>query len=410
MPTPPANAIKIASEDSRFGSFYVPAFEIRIHGRKLPRDVVRDVTQVTYKDNVNDIDNFELTINNWDARVRDFKYVGIEGRVRDDDARAQFQGIFDPGAEAEIWMGYAGADNLRLMMSGQITTLEPNFPAAGAPTLAVRGLNVLHQLRRKQYTNFWPEDGKTDVRDSDIALDLEKKVDDTGGKKQKRFPLKIRINKTARDAEAPEHYVMQKNEYDIVFLLARARRHGYVVVVEESKENGEKQLYFGPSEKDKPGERNVTYVLEWGKSLGQFKPTLTTANQVDEVIVHGWDRQKKEPIEKNFTREQLGMNSDLGNIDSSVKERHEVVTDKPIYNADQAEALARDILNNQLKELVKGSGATVGLPDLRAGRKIFIDGLGDRFSGTYFVTDTTHTIGDSGYQTTFNARREEEGK
>src|SRR5262249_28494794 len=163
-------------------------FEIRIHGRKLPRDVVRDVTQVTYKDNVNDIDNFELTINNWDARVRDFKYVGIEGRVRDDDARAQFQGIFEPGAEAEIWMGYAGADNLRLMMSGQITTLEPNFPAAGAPTLAVRGLNVLHQLRRKQYTNFWPEDGKTDVRDSDIALDLEKKVDDTGGKKQKRFP------------------------------------------------------------------------------------------------------------------------------------------------------------------------------------------------------------------------------
>ena len=39
-----------------------------------------------------------------------------------------------------------------------------------------------------------------------------------------------------------------------------------------------------------------------------------------------------------------------------------------------------------------------------------IEGLGARFSGTYFVTETTHTIGDSGYTTKFNARREDEGK
>ena len=36
-------------------------------------------------------------------------------------------------------------------------------------------------------------------------------------------------------------------------------------------------------------------------------------------------------------------------------------------------------------------------------------GLGARFSGTYFVTDSTHTINDSGYITKFNARREVTG-
>ena len=36
-----------------------------------------------------------------------------------------------------------------------------------------------------------------------------------------------------------------------------------------------------------------------------------------------------------------------------------------------------------------------------------IGGLGSRFSGTYFVTDTTHTIGAGGYTTRFSARRED---
>ena len=38
-----------------------------------------------------------------------------------------------------------------------------------------------------------------------------------------------------------------------------------------------------------------------------------------------------------------------------------------------------------------------------------IDGLGARFNGTYFITDTTHTLNDSGYVTKFNARREVTG-
>ncbi len=38
-----------------------------------------------------------------------------------------------------------------------------------------------------------------------------------------------------------------------------------------------------------------------------------------------------------------------------------------------------------------------------------IKGLGARFSGTYFLTETTHTIGAGGYTTRFGARREDPG-
>ena len=71
---------------------------------------------------------------------------------------------------------------------------------------------------------------------------------------------------------------------------------------------------------------------------------------------------------------------------------------------------ARAILLERSKDLVKASGTCVGLPDLRAGQRVKIGGLGARFSGEYFITDTTHTINDSGYITKFNVRREELGK
>src|SRR5262249_26884838 len=246
--------------------------------------------------NVNEIDSFEMTVNNWDATTRDFKYTGRSAPT--DDLTVDYQTIFDPGQELELHMGYA--PDLRLMMTGQITTLEPNFPASVAPTLAVRGLNVLHQLRKKQYTDYWPKSGNTGIRDSEVAKDIGHLKD----KNEKRFPLPIRIDPNALAAEPDMQHVFQKNQYDIVFLMGLARRRGYVVFVEETTDAAGKpvkQLYFGPSDGQTPAQRDVTYRLEWGKSLTQFKPTLTTAKQVGSVTVRGWDRKKKKAIEVTVT-------------------------------------------------------------------------------------------------------------
>src|SRR4051812_21769509 len=149
------------------GGFYVPQVEIRIDGVGLPRSVLRDVSQVTYHDNIKEIDGFEITVNNWDATTRSFKYVGSETKEdlqgsTEDSARYK---LFDPcNKEVEVHFGYLG--DTKLMVRGTFTTLEPNFPSSGAPTLAVRGLNALHKLRRKQYSDKW-----NDKRDSEIAKD-----------------------------------------------------------------------------------------------------------------------------------------------------------------------------------------------------------------------------------------------
>ncbi|MFQ5812407.1 MAG: phage late control D family protein [Anaerolineae bacterium] len=381
--------------------FYVPRFEIKVQGSPLPEDVVRDVMEVTYEDSVDKIDSFTLTINNWDAEKRAPKYVDLEEKPKPGSPEAKVTAMLDPdpNKKVELYMGYQG--NRRLMMTGFITTLEPNFPQSAAPTLTVRGLNVLDKLRRKQYTWSW-----SDTRDSNIARELRRPPDDRSGRPG--LDIEVRIDREAANNEPSEHHVFMNSQYPIVFLMERARRHGYSIYIAE-EENGRpaRYLYFGPSQLL----RDVTYELEWGKSLLHFRPTLTTANQVSQVTVYGWNRRTKRRIEGTARLGERGLelNPDLHAV-ARAAGRHEVITNRPVHTPRQARALARDILLNQLKEMVKANGATVGLPDLRAGRAVIIKNVGYRFNGRYFVTQTTHTIDDSGYRTTFSARREETGR
>jgi len=397
----------LAEESILQEGFYVPQYEVRIEGAGLPRDVLRDVVQLTYKDNIKEIDSFEIVVNNWDPATHDFRYVGSALETPENlEAGTELSErlrLFEPcNKSVEVWMGYR--DELTLMLTGNFTTMEPNFPSSGGPTLNVRGLNVLHQLRRKQFTYAWPG-----MKDSDIAENLAT-LRDNG---KKRFPLPIITDPTAKRTEPVIDIVSQKQQYDIDFLFTRARERGYVVFVqEEDKDRGlPKRLYFGPSDGSvQPGLRDVTFLLEWGKSLIEFKPTLTTANQVRSVTVNGWNRNTRKPISETVTLDdpKLNRNQDLYALLQRCDPREERVVDEPVFSNAEARRRAEDLLRENQKEMVKATGTTIGLPDLRAGKRIQIGGLGSRFSGTYFLTETTHTIGVSGYTTRFSARREDE--
>jgi phage protein D len=359
--------------------FYVPTFQVKVAGRPQGQDVIRDIVQVSYKDNIQEIDGFDITINNWDADRRTFKYSDSD--------------LFDPGKELELWMGYHGKDRLRLMVRGQITTLRPAFPASGAPSLAISGLNILHKLRTKQESHAY--EGQTD---SQIAQQIGTR-------------LGVDIKPTRASGEKKYDFLFQDNQYDILFLLERARRIGYELVVEEKGQNGQSSpsaMTFGPS----TDTRRVTYQLTYGKSLIEFKPELTTANQIGEVTVRGWDPVNKKKIEYTAKRSEIAIKGvgSAGNqqaIEQSFNQRKEIIATKPIESDDEAKTLAIQTLQDNAKEMVKGGGSTVGLPDLRAGCVVQINGLGTRFSGRYFVTATTHAMGDGGYTTQFECRREE---
>ena len=341
-------------------TYYVPVFEVKIAGRGLPDNIMRDVIRVTYRDSVQEIDSFDLTINNWDAQERKLKF--------EPPSKAAYQGIFDPKQKLELHMGYLG--KTRLMLTGEITTLEPDFPTSGGPTLSVRGLNVLHSFRTEQHTYAWEQ-----KRDSDIAHWLGAQP-----RRANRPGLGIEVRANPVPGEQEEPYVLMDNQYDIIFLLERARRHGYELVLREEQQHGRtvQYLYFGPSN---DASEAPVYHLEWGKSIVSFKPTLTTAQQVSKVVVRGWDRHANRVIEETATWQDIYRSSGperdrMQLLAQTFGDRQEVVTDRPVYTRAQARRMARDILRHQLQDMVKASGSTVGLPDLRSGCKVEISGLG----------------------------------
>jgi uncharacterized protein len=352
--------------------FYVPRFEVVLSDRPVGDNVARDITQVTYREDLEKIDEFELTVNNWDAETRDFKYVDRD--------------LFDPGKKVVLSMGYFPKTPTR-MVTGEITSLKPSFPTAGQPTLTVSGLNLLHRFRRSQVSRAYVQ-----KRDSEIAQEIAKRVG-------------ADIDAPNKDNEPVWDYLLQENQYDIVFLMNRARRIGYDLFVTEGSGSASPKLSFKPSS----DVRDVTYKLTYGRSLVQFDPTLTTARQVGKVTVRGWDSRRGEPIAKTVTRDELtGDRSLTGDMRRAVDDREEVITDHPVHTDDEAVQLARETLTRIVNDMVTARVSTIGLPEIRAGTVVEIDGVGERFSGRYFVTSTTHTIGESGYTTEFGCRLQED--
>lgn len=369
--------------------FYVPAFEVRITGRPLSRDVVRDVVQVTYRDSLTDIDAFDINVfNEWDPAQPDApKQASDAPRFKYSD-----QSIFDPGQTIEILMGYMGKDPKRRMLTGQITSLKPSFPSSGQSMLSVGGLNVLHALRTKQRSEPY-----INMTDSAIARKIITR-------------LGLEPSTPNLDNESENEYLLQDNQCDIVFLMQRARRIGYDLFVSESLDarTGKPVIVFGPSADVK----RTIYKLAYGRSLIDFQPSLTTHNQVSSVEVRAWNRVKKELIVGKAKRAQLDTRSlsvkdDQQKIEGAFAAREEIIADRIVHSQAEADTLAKSYLDQISKDMIKATGSTMGLPDLRAGSVIFLEGLGRRFSGRYFVTATTHTIDDSGYKTQFECRKEE---
>ncbi len=400
----PATTLQDAS--ATFEDFYVPRFEIHAGGKALPPAVLRDVIQVTYNDSTTEIDSFDITVNNWDDMARRFKYVGGETQAKLTGAspEEQVQRLFEPClADFELKLGYGS--NLLSIVKGTSTSLEPSFPAGGASTLTVRALNVLFKLRTKQYRDHWEK-----KKISEVAEDIGRRTDN--GKK--RFPLPIRTDAQAKRREPRLDYIAQDNQYDIDFLLLEARKVGYVIYVDLEPQGKGKPprevLHFGPSAAKNPRVPDVTYELKWGISLIDFTPKLSTANQVKSIEVRSWNRQTNKAVRKkaDLKHPDLRVNADLIHLlePPGCTPREEVVVNEPQYTPEQADHRAVALLSERLKQMVEATGTTVGLPDLRAGQRVRIRGLGARFSGVYFVTKTTHTINDSGYLTKFTARRE----
>jgi phage protein D len=127
-------------------------------------------------------------------------------------------------------------------------------------------------------------------------------------------------------------------------------------------------------------------ALHWGATLIDFKPALTTANQIRSVTVRGWDRARQRAIEEKVAYDApalRGQNPDLARLIERIEPREDIVVDVQAATPAVARAKAIAIMRDRNANMIKARGTTIGMPELRSGRRIEIVGLGGRFSGQY---------------------------
>jgi phage protein D len=332
---------------------HIAQFFIQIEGTHLEEELMNQLISVEVDDSLDLPDMFTV-------HLKDFGLKAIQGDT------------FQPGKKVKISvrMPFESSQNSSPpptvpLIIGEITAMEPDLNGTDRATLIVRGYDKSHRMNRVRKNSTFLQ-----MKDSDIAS----KLASANG---------LTAEVTATATVYP--YLMQANQTDWEFLVGRARRIGYRLYVEDNK------LYFKPPPQSPP-ETN----LEWGITLDQFHARLSTVNQVNQVEVRGWDTTSKKAIVGTAgsptASRQNGISQEGG---PGAQQAHSIqgkaiVVDVPVVDQNDATKVAQALLDRLSAGYIEVEGQCAGNPNIQAGTKINITGVGSRYNGKYLITRALH--------------------
>lgn len=340
-------------------SDYITQCFIKIGGQDVPVELANDLVEVVVDTSLHMPDMFTILIHDYELKWVD-------------------SNLLDFGKEVEIKIE-TGSEQGALagtLIKGEITALEPHFSTDGLTTLLVRGYDKSHRLHRGRQSRTFAKQTDTDM--------VRKIAGEVG--------LAVQADSTSVRYD----FVLQNNQTNMEFLLGRAERIGYQVYAAEGK------LYF------KKGDTNLGEgpELKFTETLLSFLPRLTTSGQADKVIVKGWDPKGKKTITAQATPNSSLNQGGFGKTGGATAQKafgsaEAIIANQPVFTPDEANALATGLSNDISREFIQAEGTCLGDPRVKAGWTVTIKGVGQRFSGKYFVTSATHTYREQGYETTF---------
>lgn len=285
-------------------------------------------------------------------------------------------GPFDLVKEVEVLAENSDGTPVSLI-KGEITSLEPQFEEGMIAELLIRGYDKSHRLYRESKNKAY-----LNIKDSDLASQI---AGNAG--------LSAQIDATTTVYD----HLYQHNQTDLEFLMQRAWRIGYECFVADDK------LYFR-----KPPQGSASLTLTWGDNLLSFRIRASLAEQVDEVIVKGWDPGGMQPIvgkaQSGQLYPQIGDAKDGAQWASSFGRGKVMIVNQPVVSQAEANALAAARLDEISGAFIEAEGIAYRCPEIKAGQWVHIEALGRRFTGGYLVTNATHLFSAEGLKTLFTVR------
>lgn len=292
--------------------------------------------------------------------------------------------LFDRGNLVEVFLGY-GADPPKIF-EGVIAVVEPHFPQDGVPTISVTAYDRSYLMRKKG--------------DRDAAY-----PDRTANEVVREVALSYRFHESeivTPDETPLRRFFMQSVQDDWAFLQGIAKELGFELYVELGA------LHF---RKPRTRPEFVPGTFVYRENLLSFEPSLTVDESVSKVVVRGWDELAKRPFEVVVDdpfaaeRDVLGSQAASDFLSEGFGENTRILSEAVATSEAHAKEIALAFFQRKEFELITATGSCVGEPEFKAKRLVRIGGVGEKFSGTYYLTRVTHRFDDAGYLCEFEAKR-----
>ena len=278
---------------------------------------------------------------------------------------------FDIGSAIEIRLGAMEDIAATALFKGEIVTLEAAF-GSGSIQLNVRAYDRSHRLQRSRRTRTFQ---------NMTVSDVVGKVLREGG-----------FSSSCQSSGGAHEFIQQTNETDWDFIWRLGDRIGFELLINDRKAT------FG-----EPDSAGAPIELLWGESLLSFTPRLTAVQQVEEVTVLAYDPKTKRQIQGRAASPTLL--AEIGvprkRIAGAFAAAKIHVATEPVKSQEAANKMAKALLDRASNAFVSADGLAFGNPDIKAGCRVKVNGIGTKFGGTYRVASSTHLLGRT-YQTKFS--------
>jgi phage protein D len=358
-------------------SLYLSEPKIQIEGEDASPELIKDLLEISVEESLHLPGMFTLVIHN--------SYLGTVDRSEYQEWR--HEKLFKIGTQVKI--GFVSSTTQdsnfkkkleKSLIEGEITGIEVHFNEKTEAPIIIRGYDISHRLHRGRYNRSF-----LNQTDSDIVKQI---VGETG----------IELGKI--DSSGTNHeYVFQENQTNMEFLRERAARIGYELFIQDGKLN-----FCQPESKE-------SLNLKWLHEISKFSIRVTSAEQVKAVEVRSWDFTQKKLITSEVTSEKVITETGNGKgskTSTAFKGRPSnpkmIVVDQPVATENEAKKMAQALCDELGGEFVYADAQAYGNPQIRPGRVVNLEDMGDRYNGKYYITETRHFYSQRVYTTNFSVR------
>ena len=339
---------------------------VEVAGSPLPADVAATLTSGYVDDSLNVPDLFVL-------------------RFTDEGGQALTKGGFRIGVAVRLLVQASGPAGPVPLVSGEVTALEAEVGSDGTHSV-VRGLDTSHRLFRGRRVEAYVQ-----MTASDVAA----KVASRAG-----------LKKGTMDAPGPvlEH-VGQDGINDWDFLRGLADEVGAEVAVVDGALDFRAPTDASEAPGGQAGSRQDPLVVERGVNLVSLRATVTSADQVPEVEVRGWDVEGKRPfvaVAPAKTRSAKLADVDPAKLAQTFGSPPWPEPVSRYGTQRQCESAAKALAERLAGSFAELDGVIRGNPSVHAGTAIALTNVGGPFDGRYTLSATRHEFSpDQGYLTSF---------